>query len=134
MKNIFSMGKNHLLISVYSILNSCNDILSFFCDTTLYHYWLKSKFLLCGAQITEGLRRVATLVDLGGREPTAFNRAVCKFTVRQAGQYRIAVLVGNVHVQGSPFNKTFLPGACVCACTVAPRLSVTHGTRGWSKR
>ncbi|XP_075224051.1 apoptosis-resistant E3 ubiquitin protein ligase 1 [Lycorma delicatula] len=61
-------------------------------------------------EVSEGLRRVATLVELGGREPTACNRAVCKFTVRQAGHYRIAVLVGNVHVQGSPFTKTFLPG------------------------
>ncbi|XP_054264411.1 apoptosis-resistant E3 ubiquitin protein ligase 1-like [Macrosteles quadrilineatus] len=61
-------------------------------------------------EVTEGLRRIATLVELGGREATAYNRAVCKFTVRQAGQYRVAVLVGNVHVQGSPFNKTFLPG------------------------
>lgn len=61
-------------------------------------------------EVTEGLRRVATLVELGGREPTAYNRAVCKFTVRQAGSYRIAVLVGNIHVQGSPFSKTFLPG------------------------
>lgn len=82
----------------------------------------KQSSLLRVPQITEGLRRVATLVDLGGREPTAFNRAVCKFTVRQAGQYRIAVLVGNVHVQGSPFNKTFLPGACECMYSSAPTI------------
>ncbi|XP_039284139.1 apoptosis-resistant E3 ubiquitin protein ligase 1 isoform X3 [Nilaparvata lugens] len=61
-------------------------------------------------EISEGLRRVATLVELGGREPTAYNRAICKFTVRHAGHYRIAVLVGNVNVHGSPFTKTFLPG------------------------
>lgn len=117
MKNIFSMGKNHLLIDIciFEIVAMIFWVFVVFVCTS-YHYWLKSKFLVCGAQITEGLRRVATLVDLGGREPTAFNRAVCKFTVRQAGQYRIAVLVGNVHVQGSPFNKTFLPGACVCVC------------------
>ncbi|XP_046663989.1 apoptosis-resistant E3 ubiquitin protein ligase 1 [Homalodisca vitripennis] len=61
-------------------------------------------------EVTEGLRRVATLVDLGGQEPTAYNRAVCKFTVRQAGSYRLSVMVGSSHVLGSPFNKTFLPG------------------------
>lgn len=58
----------------------------------------------------EGHRRVATLVELGGTEPLSANTAVVKFTVRQAGQYKIAILIGNTHINGSPFFKTFLPG------------------------
>lgn len=61
-------------------------------------------------EVNEGLRRVATLTELGGTEPTDANIAKVKFTVRHAGVYRIAVLVGNCHVQGSPFHKKFLPG------------------------
>uniref|UniRef100_A0A1B6E4C8 SAM domain-containing protein n=1 Tax=Clastoptera arizonana TaxID=38151 RepID=A0A1B6E4C8_9HEMI len=76
-------------------------------------------------EVNEGLRRVATLVELGGREPTAYNRAVCKFTVRQAGQYRITVLVGSIHVQGSPFSKMFLPGPPDPAKTAFVRHSST---------
>ncbi|PSN50365.1 Apoptosis-resistant E3 ubiquitin protein ligase 1 [Blattella germanica] len=62
-------------------------------------------------EVTEGARRVATLSELGGTDPSAANVAVVKFTVRHAGQYRISVLIGSCHVQGSPFVKTFLPGA-----------------------
>lgn len=58
----------------------------------------------------EGHRRVATLVELGGTEPHSANTAVVKFTVRQAGQYKIAILIGNTHINGSPFFKQFLPG------------------------
>ncbi|XP_043274766.1 apoptosis-resistant E3 ubiquitin protein ligase 1 isoform X2 [Venturia canescens] len=61
-------------------------------------------------EVTEGARRVATLIELGGTDPLAANTAVVKFTVRHAGQYRIAVLIGSCHVHGSPFLKTFLPG------------------------
>lgn len=60
--------------------------------------------------MTEGLRRVATLSELGGTEPSEANIAKVKFTVRHAGVYRIVVLVGSCHVQGSPFHKKFLPG------------------------
>ncbi|CAG5108850.1 Similar to AREL1: Apoptosis-resistant E3 ubiquitin protein ligase 1 (Homo sapiens) [Cotesia congregata] len=60
--------------------------------------------------VSEGTRRVATLIDLGGTDPLAANTAVVKFTVRHAGQYRIAVLIGSCHVHGSPFLKNFLPG------------------------
>lgn len=58
----------------------------------------------------EGHRRVATLVELGGTEPQTANTAVVKFTIRQAGQYRISILIGNSHINGSPFIKSFLPG------------------------
>ncbi|XP_012283747.1 apoptosis-resistant E3 ubiquitin protein ligase 1 isoform X1 [Orussus abietinus] len=61
-------------------------------------------------EVTEGTRRVATLIELGGTDPLAANTAVVKFTVRHAGQYRIAVLIGSCHVHGSPFLKNFLPG------------------------
>ena len=60
--------------------------------------------------MTEGTRRVATFIELGGTDPLAANTAVVKFTVRHAGQYRIAVLIGSCHVHGSPFLKIFLPG------------------------
>ncbi|XP_014274256.1 apoptosis-resistant E3 ubiquitin protein ligase 1 isoform X1 [Halyomorpha halys] len=58
----------------------------------------------------EGHRRVATLIELGGTEPNSANTAVVKFTVRQAGQYKISILIGNTPINGSPFFKTFLPG------------------------
>lgn len=61
-------------------------------------------------EVTEGTRRVATVSELGGPDPSQANVAVVKFTVRHAGQYRIAVLIGSYHVQGSPFVKNFLPG------------------------
>lgn len=61
-------------------------------------------------EVTEGTRRMATICELGGPDPSQANVAVVKFTVRHAGQYRIAVRIGNCHVQGSPFVKNFLPG------------------------
>lgn len=64
-------------------------------------------------EVTEGTRRVATLIELGGTDPLAANTAVVKFTVRHAGQYRIAVLIGSCHVHGSPFLKNFLPGTII---------------------
>lgn len=64
-------------------------------------------------EVTEGTRRVATLIELGGMDPLAANTAVVKFTVRHAGQYRIAVLIGSCHVHGSPFLKIFLPGTFI---------------------
>ncbi|CAH0777685.1 unnamed protein product [Bemisia tabaci] len=72
-------------------------------------YPICDKDNLC-IEVSEGPRRVATLIELGGREPSSANLAVVKFTVRHAGQYRILVLIGNIHVQGSPFYRTFLPG------------------------
>ena len=32
------------------------------------------------------------------------------FTVRQAGQYTIAIMAAGQHINGSPFVKAFLPG------------------------
>ncbi|XP_052123862.1 apoptosis-resistant E3 ubiquitin protein ligase 1 isoform X1 [Frankliniella occidentalis] len=76
-------------------------------------------------EVNEGIRRVATLSELGGTEPSEANIAKVKFTVRHAGVYRIVVLVGNCHVQGSPFQKKFLPGAPNPRNTVFVRHSST---------
>ncbi|XP_046612589.1 apoptosis-resistant E3 ubiquitin protein ligase 1 isoform X2 [Neodiprion virginianus] len=76
-------------------------------------------------EVTEGARRVATLTELGGTDPQAANAAVVKFTVRHAGQYRIAVLIGSCHVHGSPFVKNFLPGPPDANKTVFVRQSST---------
>ncbi|XP_020287983.1 apoptosis-resistant E3 ubiquitin protein ligase 1 [Pseudomyrmex gracilis] len=64
-------------------------------------------------EVTQATRRVATLIELGGTDPLAANTAVVKFTVRHAGKYRIAVLIGSCHVHGSPFLKNFLPGTYI---------------------
>lgn len=61
-------------------------------------------------KVTGDTRKIATLIELGGTDPLAANTAVVKFTVRRAGQYQIAVLIGLCHVHGSPFLKNFLPG------------------------
>ncbi|XP_046387424.1 apoptosis-resistant E3 ubiquitin protein ligase 1 isoform X2 [Ischnura elegans] len=58
----------------------------------------------------EGSRRVATLIELGGTDPSHANVAVVKFSVRHSGRYRISVLIGNSHIKGSPFIKYFKPG------------------------
>lgn len=40
----------------------------------------------------------------------ACNVARVTFTVHQAGEYRIGVMVASVHIVGSPFIKRFKPG------------------------
>ncbi|XP_044732167.1 apoptosis-resistant E3 ubiquitin protein ligase 1 isoform X2 [Chrysoperla carnea] len=62
-------------------------------------------------EVSEGTRKIATLSELGSpTDPNSANIAKIKFMVRHAGQYRISVMIGDSHVQGSPFVKTFLPG------------------------
>ncbi|CAB0031725.1 unnamed protein product [Trichogramma brassicae] len=61
-------------------------------------------------EVSQGNSSIATFIELGGTDPLLANTAVVKFTVRHAGQYRIAVQIGSYHVHGSPFLKTFLPG------------------------
>lgn len=61
--------------------------------------------------MTDGAREVVTVSELGSSNPNQANVAKVKFTVRTAGEYQIAVLIGSNHVAGSPFVKTFLPGA-----------------------
>jgi len=44
-------------------------------------------------EVTEGTRKVATVSQLGGTDPNQANVAVVKFSVRHAGQYKVAVMV-----------------------------------------
>ena len=54
---------------------------------------------------------MVTISELGSStDPNNANIAKVKFTVRTAGQYKIAVLIGSSHIAGSPFIKTFVPG------------------------
>lgn len=63
-------------------------------------------------EVSEGARKVVTVSELGSStDPNEANIAKVKFTVRTAGEYHIAVLIGSNHVGGSPFVKTFLPAA-----------------------
>lgn len=62
-------------------------------------------------EITQGAHKIACSVELGGTDPSDANKARVQFSVRRSGEYSIIVLVGNVHVRNSPFEKCFLPGA-----------------------
>lgn len=57
-----------------------------------------------------GAHKVACNVELGGTDPNLANQARVQFTVRRAGLCHVSVLIGMVHVRGSPFIKNFLPG------------------------
>ncbi|KAH7972885.1 hypothetical protein HPB52_018468 [Rhipicephalus sanguineus] len=57
-----------------------------------------------------GAHKVACSVELGGTDPNLANQARVQFTVRRAGLCHVSVLIGMVHVRGSPFVKNFLPG------------------------
>ncbi|CAL1275254.1 unnamed protein product [Larinioides sclopetarius] len=61
-------------------------------------------------EITQGAYKIACSVELGGPQISDANTARVQFTVRRAGEYRICVLVGMTHIQGSPFIKNFIPG------------------------
>ncbi|GFR29011.1 apoptosis-resistant E3 ubiquitin protein ligase 1 [Trichonephila clavata] len=61
-------------------------------------------------EITQGAYKIACSVELGGPQISDANIAKVQFTVRRAGEYRICVLVGMTHIQGSPFIKSFVPG------------------------
>lgn len=62
-------------------------------------------------EVTEGTTKVVTISELGsGTDPSKANLAKVKFTVRTSGQYKIAVMIGNNHIGGSPFTRTFVPG------------------------
>lgn len=55
---------------------------------------------------------MVTISELGSStDPNNANIAKVKFTVRTAGQYKISVLIGSSHIAGSPFFRTFIPGA-----------------------
>ncbi|XP_063585141.1 apoptosis-resistant E3 ubiquitin protein ligase 1-like isoform X2 [Penaeus indicus] len=61
-------------------------------------------------EITQGIHKVGVVTELGGTGDAQINTARCKFTARQAGQYKISILLANQHIRGSPFVKNFLPG------------------------
>ncbi|XP_022903432.1 apoptosis-resistant E3 ubiquitin protein ligase 1 isoform X1 [Onthophagus taurus] len=61
--------------------------------------------------VSEGTRKMAIITELGSpTDPNSANQARIKFTVRQAGQYCVTVMVGSQHVAGSPFHRSFTPG------------------------
>ncbi|EEC07756.1 ubiquitin protein ligase, putative, partial [Ixodes scapularis] len=60
--------------------------------------------------VAGGGHKVACDVQLGGAHPSEANQARVQFTVRRAGPCSVSVLLGMVHVRGSPFLKNFLPG------------------------
>jgi hypothetical protein len=47
----------------------------------------------------------------GGSGNNVTNIAKVSFTVHKSGQYRIVIMVAGAPMKGSPFTKTFLPGA-----------------------
>ena len=59
------------------------------------------------------------MTELGGTGESEINTARCKFTARQAGQYKLSILLANQHIKGSPFIKNFLPGAIMFICRFA---------------
>ncbi|XP_045619348.1 apoptosis-resistant E3 ubiquitin protein ligase 1 isoform X1 [Procambarus clarkii] len=61
-------------------------------------------------EITQGIHKVGVVTELGGTGEAEINTARCKFSARQAGQYKISILLANQHIRGSPFVKNFLPG------------------------
>lgn len=60
----------------------------------------------------EGAKKVVAISELGSStDPNNANEAKVKFTVRTAGQYTISIMIGSIHIAGSPFTKTFIPSS-----------------------
>ena len=53
---------------------------------------------------------VASSREYGGENRGRKNTMKVSFTVREAGTYRISILVRGMPIRGSPFKKDFLPG------------------------
>ena len=53
---------------------------------------------------------VASSHEYGGENWGGKNTMKVSFTVREAGSYRISILVREMQIRGSPFKKDFLPG------------------------
>lgn len=60
---------------------------------------------------TDGLKKVVAITELGSSDPNVANEARVKFSTRLSGQYKISMMVANVHIPGSPFTKTFQPSS-----------------------
>lgn len=68
-------------------------------------------------EINFGVRKISSVLSLGGTAPEDANQGTVKFTVRYAGEYQISVLIKNVHIRHSPFTKKFLPGWLIMKIT-----------------
>lgn len=65
----------------------------------------------CVEVAADGVKKVVALSELGSSDPNSANEAKVKFTVRTAGQYKISIMIGSIHIAGSPFTKTFIPSS-----------------------
>ncbi|KAI8484372.1 Apoptosis-resistant E3 ubiquitin protein ligase 1 [Branchiostoma belcheri] len=69
-------------------------------------------------EILQGSAQVSAYVEVGSTESLKAHTARVTFTVRRAGTYRIAVMLGaGIHISGSPFRKDFVPGPVVAEKT-----------------
>ncbi|KAJ8730496.1 hypothetical protein PYW08_001909 [Mythimna loreyi] len=60
--------------------------------------------------ISHGTRKVTAVIELGSGDPAQANTARVKFTVRTAGVYIVSIMIGLVHISGSPYRKWFTAG------------------------
>ncbi|XP_022116720.1 apoptosis-resistant E3 ubiquitin protein ligase 1 [Pieris rapae] len=60
--------------------------------------------------ISHGTRKITAVVELGSGQPSLAHTARVKFTVRTAGVYVIAVMIGGVVAACGPFRKWFIAG------------------------
>lgn len=61
-------------------------------------------------EVTQGLHKVSLVTEVGGCSDKELHTVRCQFSARQAGEYSIAAMVAQTHVNGSPFLKKFSPG------------------------
>ena len=65
--------------------------------------------------------------EYGGEKWRDGNVVRVSFTVREAGAYKISVLAQGKPIRGSPFTKTFLPGAV----NIFRELKGLNGKKPW---
>ncbi|KAI0220593.1 Apoptosis-resistant E3 ubiquitin protein ligase 1 [Lamellibrachia satsuma] len=61
-------------------------------------------------EITHEATQIPPVIELGGSQQSESNVVAVVFTVHRCGDYRIAIMIGGNHIQGSPFIKKFCPG------------------------
>ncbi len=88
-----------------------------FCFTVRFYQRNGQPYPICDTdqffvEVTgENAKKVVTISELGSStDPNNANEAKVKFTVRQAGQYKISIMIASSHIAGSPFTKSFVPG------------------------
>lgn len=70
--------------------------------------------------------QISTVCELGSStDPNSANTARVKFTVRTSGVYVISIMIGNAPICGSPFRKSFSPGAVDARRTAVLRHAAT---------